>query len=400
MKVALLVVCLGLAACASHSSQTSRRVEFRPWATEMPSGAYEHYIRGRLAVERGDHELAIVELRMASASAGGPVELRIAIVDEMLASGSLHDARAEAEDLTRDAPREAATWRLLGRARAALGDARGAAAVLERAAKLAPEDENAWLMLGAVRRQLGDDDGALDAYRALIEHLPQSAEGHFRLGRALAGAGNPDAARAELARTIELDPDHIDARVLLADVDRRAGRAGAAQATLRVAFDRSGSDVTVGERLFQVLLETGDQAAAAELLRRLDTDWRSTGIRLRIGLLFLQLRLPEDALRTARAVLARDPNEQSAQLVAARALAQNGRRPEAIALLREVPQLSHAYVEARAFGAELYGREGTPHEGLALLAPALTAPPATRRWSTRAPPSRTGLTSPIAPSPS
>src|SRR5215471_2251160 len=60
--------------------------------------AYEHYIRGRLAAEQGDHVTAIAELRMASASAPDQPEPRIAVGEELLAAGRMDDARAEAGD--------------------------------------------------------------------------------------------------------------------------------------------------------------------------------------------------------------------------------------------------------------------------------------------------------------
>ncbi len=364
----LLVLCLTTAACASRPALRGSGTPDRP---EIPPSAYEHYIRGRIAAERGDHELALIELRMASASADRPLELRVAIGEALMAAGRADEARREAEILCRDSPRAAVAWRLLGRANVALGNPRGAVLPFERAADLDPDDENVWLMLGAIRRQLGDEPRATEAYRQLVARVPASAEGRFRLGRSLAAAGDTDDARVELERAIELDPDHIDARVVLADLDRRDGRPRDAVATLRAAFERSGADASVGERLFQVLLEGGDQSGAGELLRKIDTEGRSPSVRLRLGLLFLQLRMSGDALRIARSLLDRDSGEHAARILEARALAQSGRRADAIALLATVPVASHVYVEARVFAAELHGREGTPHEGLVVLEPAL-----------------------------
>src|SRR5262245_43057345 len=94
--------------------------------------AYEHYILGRLAAERGDHETAIAELRQASASAPEQSEPRLAIGDELLVAGHTDGARREASYAIREWPADPGAWRLLGRVRGASTDMAGAAEAFER----------------------------------------------------------------------------------------------------------------------------------------------------------------------------------------------------------------------------------------------------------------------------
>jgi tetratricopeptide (TPR) repeat protein len=363
-----LVPAVLLLAAACGTTRPAPRHPYGVTPAVSPT-AYEHYIRGRMAAEQGDHQLAVVEMRMAAAAAGDDVELRVAVGEQLLAAGQLEAALAEAAATTEAWPFEPDGWRLLGRARAAQTDVRGAVRALARAVELDGEDEATALMLAGAQRQLGDERAAIATLRELVRRVP-SAEGQFRLGRALA-EHQPEAAAVHLARAVALDGTHIEARVLLAEVHRRAGRMAEATATLRAAFDRSGADASVGERLFHVLLEIGDRAAAADLLRALDAEWRPVNVRLRVALFFLQLRLADDALRIAQQLLERDAGEHAARVVAARAMAQLGRRADAVAVLREVPEGAHAHVEATGLAAELLAQGGAPHEGLALVNRAL-----------------------------
>jgi tetratricopeptide (TPR) repeat protein len=360
-----LVLSVQLSACAgSHraGSGYGNNPRFAP-------SAYEHYIRGRVASERGDHELAAAEMLMSAAVAPNEPEPRLAVVDELLAAGHVDAAQSEAAFAVASWPDDAGAWRNLGRVRSAAADIRGAAEAFEHAVALSKDDEESWLMLGAAYRQLRQEQRALEAYRRLVAAMPLSAEGHFRLGRMLQSA-DANVAIIEFKRAIELDSGHIDARVALADLYRRQDQKADAEKTLREAFDRSGDDAQVGERLYRVLLENGDRDGAIELLRRLDADWRDGRARLRIARLLLELHKSDEALRIARAVLGKDEINQG-HIVEARALAQLGRRSEAIAACLATRPGDDDYADARALAADLHGRDGTPQEGLKIIDEAL-----------------------------
>ena len=368
-KLLGLVLSVSMAGCAgSFRSAAGYGTDPR-----FALSAFEHYIRGRVAAEGGNHELAIAEMRMASAVAPNEPEPRIAVIEELLAAGRVDAAQAEARYAVASWPDDGSVWRAFGRVRSAASDVRGAADAFEHAVALNKDDEDSWLMLGAAYRQLRQEQRAVEAYRRLVAAKPLSAEGHFRLGRLLQSADST-IAMTELKRAIELDPGHIDARVALADLYRRRDQPADAEAALREALDRSGDDAQVGERLYRILLENGDRNGAAELLRRLDADWRDGRARLRIAELLLQLHKGEEALRIARAVLGKDESNP-ARVIEARALAQLGRRPEAIAACLSTRPGDDSYADARALAADLHGREGAPQEGLALLAEAMVQRP-------------------------
>src|SRR5512143_3186971 len=119
----LLGLLLGASACAG-SYRTG--IGYTSEVGVAPS-AYEHYIRGRIASDRGDHDTAIAELRMASACAPDEIEPRIAVGDELLAAGRFDAARGEAVFAVHEWPKDAEAWRLMGRVLAAGTDVAGAA---------------------------------------------------------------------------------------------------------------------------------------------------------------------------------------------------------------------------------------------------------------------------------
>ncbi len=334
----------------------------------VPPAAIEHYLRARLASEAGDHDDAVRELRLAIAASPDDAELAIAAGEELLAAGHVEDARSEADRAVLRWPREVRGWRLLGLARQRLGDLVGARTAFTRAAAADPDDAGSYLLLAEVDVKLGDEAGALAVYRDLVVHVPGSADGHLELGRALLANGEARAATPELERAVSLDPDDIDARVALADAYQQSNRAGDAQDTLREALDRSNNDPGVGERLVHVLLERGDRAAASAVLASLDDDHREPMTRLRLAYFFLQLHDATSALHIVGSVLAREPARWPAQILAARALLQLGRRDEALARCVAVPpDANEDYITARALAGDIVARAGAPQRGLELV---------------------------------
>jgi tetratricopeptide (TPR) repeat protein len=351
-----------LAACAARQTPTddARSAAVSPYA-------YEHYVRARLASEDGDHDAAITELRLAATVAPDEPELAVAIAEEQILGGDDAGARMQLDATLKRFPSDGAAWQLSGRLRGHDGDERAAIADLEQSLRLAPDEETTYLLLAAAHKELGDPDGGLDAYRRLVARLPDSAEGHYRLGREMLLHHDAVGAELHLARAVELSPDSVEARVALAEIYRQTNRAELATQALKDAFERSGDDPNVGERLFHVLLEAGDVNGAVDLLKGLDADWREPAVRLQIGQLFLELHHADEALAIGKSLLDRDPTFQAARIVQARALGQLGQRAEAIKVCLAVPASADEFAEARALAGELDERDGAFKQGITVV---------------------------------
>ncbi|MBI4509749.1 MAG: tetratricopeptide repeat protein [Deltaproteobacteria bacterium] len=373
MRVDCRLLVLLVAGCVGCVGRGRPDVPVAP--LRIHPSAYEHYIRARKASIEGRHDEALLQFQRTAAFAPDEVEPRVAIAEELMASGRLHDARLHCEAILARWPREPLAWHLRGNIHLRQGDLSAAAAAFETAVALDPLREDAYLQAASAREQLGQLSQAEKLFRKLIEHRPLSAEGQFRLAATLVARGAFDEAENHLVRATWLAPDHLNARIALADVYRRTGKHDKATGTLRSAFDRSGGDMDVAHRLVLALLAEGDRASALEFLSSVDQGFRSVRAQVDIGYLYLTVFQAESALRVAIEARTRDPSYHAARLLEARALIQVRRRPEAIAACLSIPRISVEHPEAAALAAFLLGREGKSAEGLALVEAALVRSP-------------------------
>jgi tetratricopeptide (TPR) repeat protein len=337
--------------------------------------AYEHYLRARLAGERGESADAAAHLRIAIQAAPDERELRAALIDALLADGNLPEAAGEARAFVERWPDDAEGWEAQGRVAALRRQPRQATVAYRRAVELDPVDDNRWLLLAAAYRVTGELELARRTYQSITERFPAQAEGHYRLGRIELEHGRLPAAERSLTRAIGLDGDRVDARILLAETHRQAGRPDLATASLREAFVRSDRDPEVGERLFHTLLDAGDRAGAVALLAGLEREVIEPPLLLQVGELYLVLHRADDALRIAGRLVAEQPAVQATRLLRARALDLKGDRVTALGECLAVPEDDDSFVASRALAAVLTDRLGQPQRGLELVDRGLVVQP-------------------------
>ena len=345
-----------------------------PFEAPLSGEAYAHYLRGRLAALEGDYPRAAAEMRAAAAAAPGEAAIQVALADALFRAGRRTQARAAIEAAQVRFPDSSVVWRESGRILRGIGRHADAVGAYERAIELAPDAEASYLGLASAWLGLANHGRAELAYRDLLRHRPLSVVGHVRLARRLTARGRAAEAETHLRRALELDPSHTRARVALARILRDRGRPREAIALLRDAFDRS-SSVEIGERLFHELLEVGDRAAAAALLEQLDRDDLEIEVRVTFGYLYLQIGEHQAALRLARKLTERNPTSGPVRLLEGRALADAGRRDEAVAVLLAVAPERQAFTECRALAAELAARGGKDAEARAAVEEALRSHP-------------------------
>lgn len=368
----LLVLGSLVLACAGARPAPDASLASAPLSAE----AYAHYLRGRLAALEGDYPRAAAEMRAAAAAAPGEASIQVALADSLYRAGRRDQARIAIEAAQVRFPDSSVVWRESGRILRGIGRHADAVRAYHRAIDLAPDAEASYLGLASAELGLGRAGHAEQAYRELLRRRPLSVVGHVRLARRLVARGRASEAEAEthLRRALELDPSQTRARVALARILRDRGQAREAIALLRDAFDRT-SSVDIGERLFQELLEVGDRDAAAALLGQLDRDDLELEVRVTFGYLYLQIGEHQAALRLARKLAERNPTSGPVRLLEGRALAEAGKRDDAIAVLLAVAPERQAFTDCRALAAELAARGGKDAEARTAVEEALRSHP-------------------------
>lgn len=321
----------------------------------VPPYAYEHYVRGELAMSSGDFALAASEFELARSGADDDPLL---CAREALA---LHGA----------------------------GDARAAARVIEEGLALDPRSEAVLLAAGHIAEASGDLDDALEHYEGALAAAPRSTAAIEALVALLDRLGDPeraarvlsrhaDASRLELAVTLALAEGEVDRAMQLFRLSGRISRA------LRV-------------RTANTLLDVRRPVLAAEVLAALRSDPPRTAEERRVRIAtaaalrdhdaaeaLLVLPLAGDAaeaLSDARAflVLGRADRAEAlavsaaqiapsleADVVLASAMLAEGRFSEAATLAASVPDGSSVSAEAHDVVRRALEAAGLPALGAEL----------------------------------
>lgn len=364
-RVLLAIALIALTACPAKTPPR------RP--TPLSAEAYGAYLAGRLALLEGAYDRAIVELTRAAEAAPDEAMIVVALIDAQAKSGARATALATLAEAEAKWPRQPAVWLIAGQVHRDAGEHDEARAAYEHAIHLGRANEDAWLGLAASWLALARPARAEHAYRELLKVVPDSIEGHFRLASALIDRGADADAEVELRKVIELEPDHIDGRLALARALRQRGDLADAILETRQAFDRTGGDLEIAEELFWLLCESGDRAAALDLLGLLDDPAAEPSTRLGLSRLYGGLGALDDAVRLADAARADDASSTAAALAAAQARADRKTGTDlddALALALEIPIASDDAPIARALAAELLVEAGDPTQALAVIAEA------------------------------
>jgi tetratricopeptide (TPR) repeat protein len=365
-------VALLLAACASDVGGPwwSMRVGIAAEAaTEATDGGNVagNYLAGRAALEAGDFRNAADDFELALAAAPGNIDLRRQVFELRLASGELDRAVATARNLQaadagtdettlvlaldatrRNAPGEALSLlQGMGRGDIAgavqpilLAWAQYAAGAKQKAIDtLASPDPSSGLdRLWSYHRaaMLGLDGRTQDGLAALQRAFPDLAEAPARVlrgGLALQlAAGDRTAADRLIAAAVQANPDDPDMRRLAAAVE--AGDPGIA-AVRDPKTGMSDALLSISEAFFEQErnVEAMKLARAATLVTPDDPDCWLLAARIALA-----QSNPAEALRALDRIASGSPLDWSAGLVRARALEDQERIDDAVALLDSMAQ--------------------------------------------------------------
>jgi tetratricopeptide (TPR) repeat protein len=273
---------------------------------------------GRLADAEAEHREA---LRLFPNYAGAYNNLGIVAEQQGRFAEAVRYYTTALELQTR-AGSQAETHHNLGSVLQKLGRFDEAIAQIETALRINPQYADARDNLGTALTRVGRIDDAIAQYREAIRLRPGFAEAHNNLGTALARAGRLDEAVVEFKETIRIKPDAAVTFVNLADAERRQQRPDDAIASLQTAIGLQPALAFAHYSLGNLLHDKGQvDAAIRAYLKALEHE-------------------PE---ATAYAIY----NDLGV------ALAQSGRRQEAIAAFDRALKIKPDFEDARANRARI-----------------------------------------------
>ncbi len=238
---------------------------------------------------------------------------------------------------------------------------------LQALIKTQAKNPQAWFDLGFTQSHLGKTADAVASYQSAVDLAPDWFEANVNLGVDLARSGKRGEAVAVLKHAVELKPSTggqqtiARAWLTLAQTMEEEGGdpKGAAAAYDKAAELGLSADPSSGMRAGTLLEKAGDAAGAEQHYRQAAESGNAAGMARLIDLLRAQKRYA-DAETWLRKYAAQNPQDSQASVQLARLLAAEGKKEEAIAIMKPLggpaataavnQELAELYLDRKQYG--------------------------------------------------
>jgi tetratricopeptide (TPR) repeat protein len=218
----------------------------------------------------------------------------------------------------------------------------------QKATQLAPTSGAAWVALGDWYSLEANWAAAVEQYQRATDVAPDEILGYLRLGGALQSMGRAGDAWSKIQEALRLEPASGEALVALGDWNRLNVDLPSARATLQQALSDAPGDVKESTRTGLDFLAEGDtQDAYANFEDAIQADPASVVPYVAMGETYRLSAQLTGAERAYRATLDTTPGELDGYLELAKLYMEEGRLPEAGAVLQRAVglfQASTAYI--------------------------------------------------------
>jgi tetratricopeptide (TPR) repeat protein len=308
-----------------------------------PSDADALVLRAQLAIQRGDPDAAIADLRTALRDQPTNVLLIVQLAQAYIRAGDVALAEQTLRQAVKANPRDTRTRLALAQFLVNKGEATQARPVLEQLVKDEPSNMEALEGYAKLLLMLNDPAGALQAATTLQSLQPKSATGFYLAGLAQQSLQRTDEARRSFEAALAADPAALEPLVALAQLDVAAGDNTQALARIDGRMAAQPQDPRLhnlrGELLMAMrsysdaeasygaaaklqptwpqpyrgqagaLVAAGKTDRAIEVLKgALGTTGNSSEIAVDLGALYTNVGRTDDAIAVYERVLQRDPN--------------------------------------------------------------------------------------------
>lgn len=323
------------------------RKQFEAALAEQPGYPPASHNLAQLEIRAKRPDLARQAYRNALQKFPNDVTLIQALVALERQANRFDEARTLLEAAHKRQPNDPTLAALLAREHLSRGDASAALAVTQQAAIAKPADRALLEIRGSAYLMRGDARSALNAYQRLANEAPDSAEAHYFVALGQTANGDYRAARGALKRSLELAPTELRSQAATARLDLQEKNFDAALAMankIRQDHPQSAEGALIEAEVLMAQNRAGDAIAVLE--RAVREFPKAGGLAHRLAQALWHSGAKPRAIESARAQLARTPNDVELLLFVAEANEALGRAAEAQAgyeaVLRVQPQHARA----------------------------------------------------------
>ena len=299
--------------CTGTKASTSRLTDESPTRVERDF-AYLSYMRARLHLEHGSHEMAIQELRAAMGQDPKDPFLRVEIARLYAQQGQLIMAVEQCEAAMAQDPSYPGSYLLMGQLQR---DSRNYPAAVEAfgaAIRLDPEAIRAYLELAALHEDQGRSSQASAIYEKLLVLDSANAEASFRMAELALARADFEAAERFYLQCIEHDPGNLAAYDQLVSLFSSQGRVSEAIGMATRAFRVRPSD-DLAQVLAELHLALGETTRATTYLNTIrDAHLGDPEILFRIAKTYLDAGSYTKSIRIFKEILRFDPEHHQARV--------------------------------------------------------------------------------------
>ena len=290
-------------------------------------------------------------------------EAQIKAIEILLLARRFDDARSRAENLLKRKTDDAEARVLRANALAGAGDADGAIAAVREVLQIDPRNSRALVTLGAIHQQAGRPQEAESVFRQAVDVEPESAGARLALAGFLAGARRMTEAEKVLGEVLAKEPRHLLANRMLAELYLVTQRVKEAEAPLKVIVDAT-QDPQPRFQLADYYIASERVKDATDILTALSKDPRTLAeAEARLASLEYSQGKTAEAHTRLEALLVRIPNYPPALTMKARwLLAEN--KPEALESAKAATAADPQSTEALTLLGMIQERNGQTAEAI------------------------------------
>jgi tetratricopeptide (TPR) repeat protein len=281
--------------------------------TVAPDDPRAYKALGLFYLSTGQKEKAAAEFQSLLASKPKDGSVRADLIELLIDLKRMKEAQALNQEVLSHNPDDPQSLLSNGRMLIAEGNYQGAAAALQTAIKSEPNCARCYYFLGTAQAALGLTGLAKASLARARTLSPQMSDAAAALARLDVNSGDYDEALRLAGSALKANPDLVSAYVTEARVLIAKGDLTKAEGRLEEALKRDGTALPAVATLLSIYMKQGKtQAAVLRISRLVEQYPQNPGLRVLLGVAYLNLKDWDKSEANVRQALALDPKARDA----------------------------------------------------------------------------------------